>query len=146
MPALSQKRLFQLSSLVALGGWSILLVLPGWAMGPKVVLGVAVVLLCVLYGAGLVQALTSRGDRSMGKPGFFSLRGVLALFSNPKAVLAAWIHILAFDLLAGLYIQQQGALQGISHLWMVPCYLLTLMFGPLGLLLFLLVSQLHGLS
>ena len=146
MSALSQKCLFQLSSLVALGGWSILVLLPGWAMGPKVVLGVAVVLLCVLYGAGLVQALTSRGDRSMGKPGFGSLRGVLALFSNPKAVLAAWSHILAFDLLAGLYIQQQGALQGISHLWLMPCYLLTLMFGPLGLLLFLLISQLHSLS
>lgn len=112
MPALSQKRLFQLSSLVALGGWSILLVLPGWAMGPKVVLGVAVVLLCVLYGAGLVQALTSRGDRSMGKPGFFSLRGVLALFSNPKAVLAAWIHILAFDLLAGRAAGHQPPVDG----------------------------------
>ena len=44
-----------------------------------------------------------------GKPGFFTLRGVLALFSNPKAVLAAWIHILAFDLMVGLHIQQQGA-------------------------------------
>lgn len=144
MLAPSQKRLFQLSSLVALGGWGVLIALPGWAQGPRVVLGVAVVLLCVLYGASLFQAMTSRGDRSMGKPGFFSLRGVLALFSNPKAVLAAWVHILAFDLLAGLYIQQQGALQGIGHLWLVPCYLLTLMFGPLGLLLFLGVGVLHG--
>ena len=88
---------------------------------------------------------TSRGERSMGKPGFFTLRGVLALFSNPKAVLAAWIHILAFDLLAGLYIQQQGAAQGIGHLWLVPCYLLAMMFGPLGLLLFLAIGLLHGL-
>jgi hypothetical protein len=122
----------------------VLIVLPGWALGPRVVLGVAVVLLCVLYGVSLFQAMTSRGERSLGKPGFFSLRGVLALFSNPKAVLAAWMHILAFDLLAWLYIQQQGALQGIGHLWLVPCYLLTLMFGPLGLLLFLGVGVLHG--
>ncbi len=144
MLAPSQKRLFQLSSLVAMGGWAVLILLPGWALGPRVVLAVAIVLLCVLYGVSLVQALTSRGDRSLGKPGFFSLRGVLALFSNPKAVLAAWVHILAFDLLAGLYIQQQAALQGIGHLWLVPCYLLTLMFGPLGLLLFLGVGLLHG--
>ena len=96
-----------------------------------------------LYGVSLLQALTSRGERSMGKPGFFTLRGVLALFSNPKAVLAAWIHILAFDLMVGLYIQQQGAAQGIGHLWLVPCYLMAMMFGPLGLLLFLGVSLLH---
>ena len=145
MPALSQKRLFQLASLAALGGWSVLILLPTWSHGPRLVLGVAVVLLCVLYGVSLFQALTSRGERSMGKPGFFTLRGVLALFSNPKAVLAAWIHILAFDLLAGLYSQQQGAAQGIGHLWLVPCYLLAMMFGPLGLLLFLAIGLLHGL-
>ena len=143
MPALSQTRLFQLASLAALGGWSVLILLPIWSQGPRLVLGVAVVLLCVLYGVSLFQALTSRGERSMGKPGFFTLRGVLALFSNPKAVLAAWIHILAFDLMVGLYIQQQGALQGIGHLWLVPCYLMAMMFGPLGLLLFLGVSLLH---
>ena len=143
MPALSQKRLFQLASLAALGGWGVLILLPTWSQGPRLVLGVAVVLLCVLYGVSLFQALTSRGERSMGKPGFFTLRGVLALFSNPKAVLAAWIHILAFDLMVGLYIQQQGALQGIGHLWLVPCYLMAMMFGPLGLLLFLGVSLLH---
>lgn len=143
MPALSQKRLFQLASFAALSGWSVLILLPTWSQGPRLVLGVAVVLLCVLYGVSLFQALTSRGERSMGKPGFFTLRGVLALFSNPKAVLAAWIHILAFDLMVGLYIQQQGALQGIGHLWLVPCYLMAMMFGPLGLLLFLGVSLLH---
>lgn len=143
MPALSQKRLFQLASLAALGGWSVLILLPTWSQGPRLVLVVAVVLLCVLYGVSLFQALTSRGERSMGKPGFFTLRGVLALFSNPKAVLAAWIHILAFDLMVGLYIQQQGAAQGIGHLWLVPCYLMAMMFGPLGLLLFLGVSLLH---
>lgn len=143
MPALSQKHLFQLASLAALGGWSVLILLPTWSQGSRLVLGVAVVLLCVLYGVSLFQALTSRGERSMGKPGFFTLRGVLALFSNPKAVLAAWIHILAFDLMVGLYIQQQGAAQGIGHLWLVPCYLMAMMFGPLGLLLFLGVSLLH---
>ena len=143
MSALSQKRLFQLASLAALGGWSVLILLPTWSHGPRLVLGVAVVLLCVLYGVSLFQALTSRGERSIGKPGFFTLRGVLALFSNPKAVLAAWIHILAFDLMVGLYIQQQGAAQGIGHLWLVPCYLMAMMFGPLGLLLFLGVSLLY---
>ncbi|MCJ8169420.1 DUF4281 domain-containing protein [Atopomonas sediminilitoris] len=144
MFALSQPRLFQLSSFTALSGWLVLIALPQWSSGPQFVLGVALVLLCALYALALKAALTSRGAADAGKPGFFSLRGVLALFSNPKAVLAAWIHILAFDLLAGLYIQQQGAMQGIGHVWLIPCYLLALMFGPLGLLLFLLISLGHS--
>ena len=45
--------------------------------------------------------------------------------------------------MVGLYIQQQGAAQGIGHLWLVLCYLMAMMFGPLGLLLFLGVSLLH---
>ena len=48
-------------------------------------------------------------DNAGGPLSYHTLRGVLALFSNPKAVLAAWIHILAFDLMVGLHIQQQGA-------------------------------------
>ena len=42
MPALSQKRLFQLASLAALSGWSVLILLPTWSQGPRLVLGVAV--------------------------------------------------------------------------------------------------------
>ena len=53
------------------------------------------------------------------------------------AALAAWVHILAFDLMVGLYIRHEGAIAGISHWALLPCYVLTLMFGPLGLLAFL---------
>nr|WP_296125945.1 abscisic acid-deficient protein Aba4 family protein [Pseudomonas sp. Ga0074129] len=68
---------------------------------------------------------------------FFSLGGVLSLLRQPTAALAAWVHILAFDLMVGLYIRHEGAIAGISHWALLPCYVLTLMFGPLGLLTFL---------
>jgi heme A synthase len=144
MPVLTQQQLFLSASLVAGGGWLVLIALPFWSSGPQFVLAIAVVLLCVLYAVALYQAMTSRGEAGAGKPGFFTLQGVLALFRNPKAVLAGWVHILAFDLLAGLYIQQAGTVQGIHHFWLVPCYLLAMMFGPLGLLLFLAMGSLHG--
>ena len=144
MPVPSQRRIFQSASFVAGGGWLVLIALPFWSRGPQLVLAIAIVLLCVLYAVALHQAMTSRGEPGAGRPGFFTLTGVLALFRNPKAVLAGWVHILAFDLLAGLYIHQQGTAQGIHHLWLVPCYLLAMMFGPLGLLLFLAISMLHG--
>lgn len=53
------------------------------------------------------------------------------------ATLAAWVHILAFDLMVDLYIRNESALAGISHWLLLPCYVLTLMLGPLGLLAFL---------
>ena len=135
MPPL--KPLFQAASLIALFGWLLLMTLPGWAHTTSVVVGVVVVLLAVIYAWVLLAALRQRPEPGSGRPGFFTLGGVLALLRNPTAALAAWIHILAFDLMVGVYIRHEGALAGISHWALLPCYALTLMFGPLGLLAFL---------
>jgi hypothetical protein len=62
------------------------------------------------------------------------LEGVISLFKSPKVPLAASIHILAFDLLAGLYIRGDAAQHAINRALQVPIYLLTLMFRPAGLL------------
>ncbi|HWR79276.1 MAG TPA: ABA4-like family protein [Pseudomonas sp.] len=135
MPPL--KPLFQTASVLALIGWLLLMALPGWAHTASVVVGVVVVLLAIIYAWVLFAALRQRPEPGSGKPGFFTLGGVLALLRNPTAALAAWIHILAFDLMVGVYIRHEGALAGISHWALLPCYVLTLMFGPLGLLAFL---------
>ncbi len=135
MPPL--KPLFQTASVLALIGWLLLMAMPGWAHAASVVVGVVVVLLAIIYAWVLFAALRQRPEPGSGKPGFFTLGGVLALLRNPTAALAAWIHILAFDLMVGVYIRHEGALAGISHWALLPCYVLTLMFGPLGLLAFL---------
>ncbi len=135
MPPL--KPLFQTASVLALIGWLLLMALPGWAHTASVVVGVVVVLLAIIYAWVLFAALRQRPEPGSGKPGFFTLGGVLALLRNPTAALAAWIHILAFDLMVGVYIRHEGTLAGISHWALLPCYVLTLMFGPLGLLAFL---------
>ena len=135
MPPL--KPLFQTASVLALIGWLLLMALPGWAHTASVVVGVVVVLLAIIYAWVLFAALRQRPEPGSGKPGFFTLGGVLALLRNPTAALAAWIHILAFDLMVGVYIRHEGALAGISHWVLLPCYVLRFMFGPLGLLAFL---------
>lgn len=140
MPALVP--LFKIASLAALGGWLLLVLLPGWAHTESLVLSTSVLLLIGIYAWVLKAALTGKGEPGGDKPGFFTLRGVLALMRNPTAALACWVHILVFDLMVGLYIRQEGALAGISHGWLLPCYVLTLMFGPLGLLAFLLLRLL----
>ena len=133
------KPLFTLSSVIALLGWLALVLLPSWAHTDALVLWGIVVLLALIYAWLLAVALRQRPEPGTGRPGFFPLAGGLSLLRQPTAALAAWVHILAFDLMVGLYIRHEGALAGISHWALLPCYVLTLMFGPLGLLAFLLL-------
>lgn len=132
-------QLFRTASLVALAGWSVLIFLPGWSLAEEVALGVGVVLLAVIYLVLLAMALRQKRVPGAPRPGFFTLKGVLALLANPLAAVAAWVHLLAFDLMVGVMIHHEGSAAGMSHVALVPCYLLTMLFGPLGLLLFLVI-------
>jgi hypothetical protein len=105
----------------------------------SVVLTIAVGLLSAMYVYLLFFAkhLDEPGTRPKG--GFSSLAGVISLFKSPRVVLVGWIHFLAFDLMVGLYIATDAARVGIVHWWLLPVLFLTLMFGPMGLLLYLVI-------
>jgi Domain of unknown function (DUF4281) len=124
------KILFQLASIIALIGWLAIVVLPGWSYTVTVTLNM-IAALAVLY-LYLLFAKIPGIEKTRGS--FSSLGGVIALFKSPKVMLAGWVHFLAFDLVAALYIRADAPLHGIQHLWLIPIYLLTLMFGPAGLL------------
>jgi ABA4-like protein len=70
--------------------------------------------------------------------GFGSLDQVAILFSNRQALLAGWIHYLAFDLFIGSWEVRDAQRLAIPHLAVIPALVLTFMFGPIGLLLYLL--------
>lgn len=131
-------RLFNLATMVCMAGWVVLFAFPLWPQtGATLVFSLSILLLCGLYGYLLL--LGKRHDDS-GHPvrgHFFSLKGVIQLFRSPQVVLAGWVHYLAFDLMVGLYVVHDAARHGIAHLWLLPVLFLTLMFGPLGLLVYL---------
>ena len=60
-----------------------------------------------------------------------------AFFSVPETVLVGWVHYLAFDLFVGAWEVRDAQRRSISHLYVVPCLLFTLMLGPVGLLAYL---------
>ena len=62
------------------------------------------------------------------------------LFENPWLLLAGWAHYLAFDLFIGGWEVRDAQRRGIPHLLVVPALVLTFLFGPAGLLLYLLIS------
>jgi hypothetical protein len=58
----------------------------------------------------------------------------MQLFTREEAVLAGWIHYLAFDLFIGTWEIEHALARGVSRFLLILCLALTFMFGPAGLL------------
>ena len=72
------------------------------------------------------------------------LATIAEMLGTPAGATVGWIHFLAFDLFVGRWVYLDGQRLGLSA-WMVsPILLMVLMFGPLGLLLYLVVSRFPG--
>ena len=132
-------KIFKISSTVALIGWVPLFLFPNWQYTQSVVVGIVVALLSAVYVYLLFFGKRHDAPGEKIKGNFSSLQGVVNLFKSPRSVLAGWVHYLAFDLMVGLFIVTNAAHYGISHWLLLPCLFLTLMFGPAGLLLYLLL-------
>jgi hypothetical protein len=65
---------------------------------------------------------------------FFSLEGVTRIFTTPRTITACWVHYLVFDLFVGAWEARDAERLGVRHLYVVPSLVLTLLFGPVGLL------------
>ncbi len=130
MIAMSPEQLFSVVNLVALVSWLALAALPRVPWVGRRVTGVVVPGLLSFVYVGLLAS-------SWGAPGSFSsLAGVSQLFADPWLLLAGWTHYLAFDLLVGSWEAQDARARGIRHVFLLPCLLLTFLFGPAGWLLY----------
>ena len=66
-----------------------------------------------------------------------TLAAISASLATPEGSLAVWLHVLAFDLLAGRFIWLDGLSRGVGAPLRIASLTLALMFGPIGLLLHL---------
>ncbi|MFM9129158.1 MAG: ABA4-like family protein [Candidatus Limnocylindrus sp.] len=66
-----------------------------------------------------------------------TLSAISASLATPAGSLAVWLHVLAFDLMAGRFIWLDGISRGVGAPLRIAALTLALMFGPLGLLLHL---------
>jgi len=140
--------IFGFANAWALLGWVILALAPKREIVVPIVFFAGSVLLACLY-AGLIiplmAGLISDGGPT-GRPAadFSSLAGVMALFDSPGGATIGWIHYLAFDLFVGIWIARNADAHKISRWFQIPILFFTLMAGPIGLLLYLLLRQLKG--
>jgi len=129
-------KVFTLQSRLVMVGWFILAALPFWQYMPAAVMAI-ILIICVTYSYFVFFG--HRYDDGARKPSFKDfahLKGVMKLFTNPRAVLGGWLHYLAFDLLVGLIIVLDAQQHAISHWFILPILFFSLMIGPAGLVLY----------
>ena len=126
-------RLFSLGGMIVMPCWLLLLAAPGWRWTQRLATFVAPVFLAGVYGFLLLSARPAAGA------GFGSLAQVAALFSVRQALLAGWLHYLAFDLFTGAWEARDAVRLKITRWLVAPCLVLTFLFGPIGLGLYLML-------
>lgn len=128
---LSPENVFAVANTTALAGWLTLLAAPLLPRLAEAIAGAAIPLLLGAAYTGIVLAFWTRAEG-----GFGTLADVMLLFDNPHIALAGWLHYLAFDLLIGVAIVRTARAEAIAFVLVVPCLVLTFLFGPAGFLAF----------
>ena len=127
---------FSATNLMAVLSWGLLVVLPRRRWVADAVVGIAIpAVLAVVY----IALIATQWRTSAG--GFSTLANVALLFANPWMLLAGWVHYLCFDLLIGCWVVRDAQARGVPHALVVPCLVLTFMFGPAGWLLYQIVRS-----
>jgi len=129
------EQLFSIANFVAVLCWVLLALFPNRRFVVEVVTGKAVPALFAVAYTAIAIAVFPRAKGS-----FSTLAGVAALFANPWLLLAGWLHYLAFDLLIGTWEARDSVARGVPRWLLVPCLFLTLMFGPMGWLMYVITS------
>ncbi|MBT8237694.1 MAG: DUF4281 domain-containing protein [Croceitalea sp.] len=132
---MSTAEVFSISNLMVMPMWLLMIVLPKWKVTRFLIdFKIIPLLLSIIYGIYIISSMLSGPPMDFG-----SLASVMELFTFENAVLAGWVHYLAFDLLVGMWMLDENRTLKINQLIMVPCLLGAFMFGPLGFLLFMIV-------
>jgi hypothetical protein len=142
LPEITPATMYLALNLGILPFWALLVVLPRAAITRRLVHSIALpLILGATYAWLLATALTSPAPEGAG---FATLDALMKTFSVEIAVVAGWAHYLVFDLFVGAWLARDAQRVGLSHLALVPCLLLTLVVGPIGLLAYLIVRSLSG--
>lgn len=128
---MDMETVFTFANAFVLAGWLALLLAP---RAPKLADRIASVIIPLLLAIAYLMLAPVFFTFTEG--GFDSLANVMILFDNPRAVMAGWLHYLAFDLFIGSWQVRQAREHNIRHLVIIPSLVLTLLLGPVGLLVF----------
>jgi hypothetical protein len=128
--------LFQIANVLPLPIWAV------WILAPRSRPARALArstwpwgILAALYTGLLAFVLLRHG---LTPAAFGTLAGVMTLFAVPWIALVGWVHYLCFDLFVARWMMNDAPDAGYR---LAPILLLTLFFGPAGLLCYLAVRS-----
>ncbi|MDF1850697.1 MAG: ABA4-like family protein [Verrucomicrobiales bacterium] len=129
---MTPETVFSIVNSIAFFSWVYLIAAARWTPALFRIVRFAVpILFALVYIAAMILAEPNE------EGGFQTLAQVTALFTQPWVVVAGWLHYLAFDFFVGCWILEKAKREEIRHGWIVIPMILTFLFGPVGLLLFL---------
>jgi hypothetical protein len=138
-----RETLFQVSNLLVLPFWLLMIVLPHWRWTKRIIGSPWIAAPTALIYAILVLPSAGTLLPALAQP---TLAGIAALLGTPETAAIAWAHFLTFDLLAGRWAYLDSRARSINAWIMAPVLLLTFLLGPLGFLLYLLVRSAASLA
>jgi hypothetical protein len=133
--------LFRLSNLLVAPFWLLMIGLPRWRVTKRLLRShLAVLGPALLYAALMLPRLAEHAPTLL-RP---ELEAIAALLGSPVGATIGWTHFLAFDLFVGRWIYTDARARGVGAWVTSPVLFLTLLVGPVGLLLHLCVRRLFG--
>ena len=133
--------LFRLANFWIMPFWLLMIALPHWQWTRRILCSLWIIVpLALAYTVVVLpQVITLLPVLANPTP-----EGLALLLGNPAAAAIGWIHFLAFDLFVGRWIYLDSRQRAISAWLVSPCLFFTLMFGPLGFLLYLAARAIVG--
>jgi hypothetical protein len=135
---------FKLANLFAMLAWVALIFGPRREVIYSILFNGVVGLFCLFYASMLIYLLFIAPSSGGGGPDFTTIEGVRTAFAADAGLTLGWVHYLAFDLFVGLWVAQNADEISLSRIVQAPILLATFIFGPFGLLIYLIVRRIHG--
>jgi Domain of unknown function (DUF4281) len=134
--------IFSASYLWTMLFWALLILGPRTGFTEKIVLLGGILPLVSSYTILLALTMTghlSLGEKMVGSPDPTNLAGAMAFLGSEGGATMGWIHFLALDLLAGLWMARISDQNSIHRVAQSLILLSVFVAAPVGLVLFLIV-------
>ena len=117
--------------------WFLMIFLPRWKYTKTIVASPYLIVPAALLYAALVIPNIGSTFLLLANP---NLEGISKLLGSSSGATISWVHFLAFDLFVGRYAYLEGQKRNINLVLMGFVLFSILMYGPLGMLIFLTVN------
>jgi hypothetical protein len=125
-----------MSNLLVMPLWFLMILLPFWSWTKRIIGSPWIAAPAALLYASLVLPQAGGLLGALANP---QLAQIAALLGTPAGATIGWVHFLAFDLFVGRWVYLDSQERKLTAWLVSPILFVVLMFGPLGLLLYLLV-------